>query len=331
VPCQRDPALELAEIAGQIKESGLRLESIVVAAAEDRIRLAPAAPPPSLALLGEVYRAARTALPDAVIGGGTFGFFTELNRNWPPIGLIDYVSHIICSVVHAADDRAMMENLESYQHIIGTVHAFAGDKPYRIIASSIGLDASPYGATTPNPQNERITLVRMDPRHRGLFGAAWTLGMIGELARGGVHAVSPAALVGELGIVHRRLDYAQPWFDDLGRAAVYPVYHVVAGMAKAAGRRCVEVISSDRTRILTVGYREADGGTSLWLANLRDAPQRVVLQGLAGDALRVSRLDESTFESAALDPTFLDTHASTQAAREIELGAYGVVRIQAAA
>jgi hypothetical protein len=32
-------------------------------------------------------------LPDARSVGGTFGFFTELNRNWPPIGLIDYIEH----------------------------------------------------------------------------------------------------------------------------------------------------------------------------------------------------------------------------------------------
>ena len=114
VPCRRDPAVELADLAAQLKESGVRPESIVVAAAEDRIRQDPGPPPPPLSLLGDIYRAARAAFPDAVIGGGTFCFFTELNRNWPPIGLIDYVAHMSCSVVHASDDRAMMENLESF-------------------------------------------------------------------------------------------------------------------------------------------------------------------------------------------------------------------------
>jgi hypothetical protein len=330
VPCRRDPAEELQEVAGQIKEARLRPESIVVAPAEDRVRLGPGAPPPSLSLLGEVYRAARAALPDATIGGGSFGFFTELNRNWPPIGLIDYITNIICSVVHASDDRAMMENLHSYQHVIATVRAFAGDKPYRLIASSIGLDVNPYGPATPNPDNERITMVRMDPRHRGLFGAAWTLAMIGELARGGVAAVSPAAPVGEFGIAHRKLSYAQPWFDGLGRAAVYPVYHVVAAAAQAAGKPCLEALSSDRTRLLTASWREADGGTSLWLANLQDMPQRVALRGLAG-TLRVASLDESTFEAAAVDPDFLAKTAASQGAHEIELGAYGVARVQAGA
>ena len=159
-----------------------------------------------------------------------------------------------------------------------------------------------------------------------LFGAAWTLASIAAAARGGISAISPAALVGEFGIVHRRLPYDQPWFDDLARPAVYPVYHVVAGMAQAAGRPLVEALSADRSRVAALAYREADNGTSLWLANLRDAPQRVVLAGV--DNARVSRLDESTFEAAATDPSFLQTQASALLSAEIEIGAHGVLRIQ---
>jgi hypothetical protein len=327
VPCRRDPWVELAEFADALRESGVRPESIAVAAAEDRIRGEPGPPPPPLALLAEVYRAARAALPDVPIGGGTFGFFTELNRNWPPIGFLDYITHVVCSVVHAADDRAMMENLESFQHIVRTVRAFAGNTPHRLIASGLGLDINPGSDPAPNPDNIRGTMVRMDPRHRGLFGAAWTLASIGEAARGGVAAISPAALVGEFGIAHRRLPYDQPWFDDLGRAAVYPVYHVLAGMARAAGRPLVEATSSDRTRIAALAYRGANDATSLWLANLRDHPQRVMLPDLGTNA-RIGRLDESTFEAAATESAFLHAHATALASREIEIGAHGIAWIQ---
>jgi len=326
VPCRREPSVELAELAAQLRDSGVRPESIVVAAAEDRIRQDPGPPPPSLSLLGDIHLCARAAFPDAVIGGGTFCFFTELNRNWPPIGLIDYVTHMSCSVVHASDDRAMMENLESYQHITRTVRAFAGSTPYRVIATGIGLDAEPAGKPAPNPDNCRHTLSGMDPRHRGLFGAAWMLASIGELARAGATAVSPAELVGAAGIVHCRLPNAQPWFDDLDHASVYPAFHVVSAMAKAAGRACVEAASSDRTRIAALAFGEAAGGTSLWLANLRDAPQSVVLPGVA-DA-RIARLDESTFEAAATDPAFLQSNETALASNEIEIGAHGVVRIE---
>lgn len=312
VPCRRDPATELAEFAGELSQSGVVPESIAVAVAEDRIRLGPGAPPPPLALLAEVHRAARATLPGITIGGGTFGFFTELNRNWPPVGLIDYITHMVCSIVHAADDRTMMENLDSFRPMARTIRAFAGPMPYRLIAASLGLDSGPYGEPSANPDNTRRTMVRMDPRQRGLFGAAWTLAAIAEAAQNGLAAISPAALVGELGIIDR--------------ASVYPAYHVVRGMAKAAGRSSIGVMSSDRSRVRALACRE-EKGKVLWLANLSEAPQRVVLPDLGGSTL-VRRLDEETFEAAASNPAFLDTQETSRANREVGLGAYGVARIE---
>ncbi|MES1151981.1 MAG: hypothetical protein ABUL54_08800, partial [Dongia sp.] len=215
-PCRADPMEELAAFAAALRRSGARPESVAVAPAEDRIRGEPGAPPPPLALLGAVYRAARENLPGMTIGGGTFAFFTELNRNWPPLGLIDYVTHMVSSVVHAADDRSMMENLESFRHIRQTVRAFAGATPHRIVASTIGLEIGP-GDPAPNPRNERVPMARTDPRQRGLFGAAWTLGAMAELAAGGVEAVTPAALAGAFGMADE--------------TRLYPIHHVVAGMA----------------------------------------------------------------------------------------------------
>ena len=327
VPCQREPSVELAELAAQLKESGARPESILVAAAEDRIRQDPGPPPPPLSLLADIHLSARAVFPDAVVGGGTFCFFTELNRNWLPVGLLDYVAHMSCSVVHASDDRSMMENLESYQHIARTVQAFAGRTPYRVIATGIGLDTEPAGKPVQNTDNRRLTLSGMDPRHRGLFGAAWLLASIGELARGGAAAVSPAELIGGAGLVHCQAPQAQPWFDDLDSTSVYPAFHVVSAMAKAAGQERVEAVSSDSSRVATLAFSDADGGTSLWLANLQNTPQRAVLPEPARSA-RLARLDETTFEAAAIDPAFLLSGTTEEAAREVELGAYGVVRIK---
>ncbi|HUL09313.1 MAG TPA: hypothetical protein VLV76_23480 [Candidatus Acidoferrum sp.] len=327
VPALRDPSLELGEFAAQLRESGVRPESIAVALAEDRIRQEPGAPPPPLALLGAVYRAAREALPGLTIGGGTFAFFTELNRNWPPLGLIDYVTHMVASVVHAADDRSMVENLDSIRHVVATVQAFAGKTPHRVVASAIGLDTSAGGDPAPNLENRRAAMARRDPRQRGLFGAAWALAALGEWARGGVAAVTPAALAGEFGIAHGPLPYAQPWFDNLGRPAVFPIYHVVAGLAQGAGQAIIESASSDPVRIASIAHRLPGGGMRLWFANLRDEAQRVALPRCAGDA-RLARLDQSSFEAAALDPAFLDSHGESLTTNETEIGAYGVVRIE---
>lgn len=326
VPCRRDPSVEIAEFADQLHRSGTQLESLAVAVAEDRIRLEPGPPPPSQALLGEVHRAARAAFPGMTVGGGTFGFFAELNRNWPPIGLIDYIGHIACSVVHAADDRTMMENLDSFRSMTRTIRAFAGAKPYRLFAVGLGLESGPYGEPSPNPDNTRRTMVRMDPRQRGLFAAAWTLAAIAEAAQAGVAAISPAALVGALGIIHQRMPHDQPWFDACGRPSVYPLYHVVRGMARAAGQPRFEALSSDPARIRAVAYRDAQGGNVLWIANLSDKSQALVLPDHAGD-YAVGRLDEETFERAAVEPAFLDQARATRMGRAIEIRAYGIARI----
>jgi hypothetical protein len=323
VPCRTDPSVELVAFADQLRACGVRPESVLVAAAEDRIRQEPGAPPPPLALLAEIYRAARAALPGIPIGGGTFGFFTELNRNWPPVGLIDYVAHTVCSVVHASDDRAMMENVDTFPHIFRTVRAFAGATPYRLVACTLGLETGTSEMPAAPPANVRATLARMDPRHRGLFGAAWALAAIGAAANSGLSVVTPAALAGEFGIVASRLPWRQPWFDDRDAPALYPVFHVIAGMARAAGCPVVEVRSSDPTRVAALAYRETDGRASIWLANLRDTPERVALEG----AVRWSRLDEASFEAAARDPDFMRTQA-TAASAEFELGAYAVLHIQ---
>jgi len=325
VPCRRDPLAELEDYAEMLRQSRVQPESIAVFVAEDRLRLEPGPPPPSLALLGEVYRAARAAFPRMAIGGGTFGFFAELNRNWPPAGLIDYITHITCSVVHAADDRTMMENLDSFRAMARTIRAFAGAKPYRLIAAGLGLDSGPYGEPSPNPDNTRRTMVRMDPRHRGLFAAAWTLAAIAEAAHGGLAAISPAALVGELGIIHRRLPYPQPWFDTHDRPALYPLYHVLRGMAHAAGRPSMETFPSDPTRIRAVAYRDSRGRTISWLANVSEEVQRVLLPGKAST---LHNLDESSFEAAAIDPAFFATQGTSSSGREIEIGAYGIARME---
>jgi hypothetical protein len=84
---------------------------------------------------------------------------------------------------------------------------------------------------------------------------------------------------------------------------------------------------SDRTLIEAIAHRGAAGETVLWLANLRETPQRIALSGFAG-SLRVGRLDDSTFEAAAFDPLFLRAHAAALASGEIEIGAYGLVRVE---
>lgn len=194
-----------------------------------------------------------------------------------------------------------------------TVRAFAGAMPYRLIALSLGLDSGPYGEPATNPDDTRRTLVRRDPRQRGLFAAAWTLGALAEAAHNGVAAVTPATLTGDLGIV-----------DHGDRLGLRPVYHVVRGLARAAGRAVAGTASSDPARVRALGYRNAQGRIVLWLANLTDEAQRVTLP----ESGNLRRLDEEAFAAANLAADFLDQQKATRIGREIEIGAYGIALIE---
>jgi D-apionolactonase len=165
----------------------------------------------------------------------------------------------------------------------------------------------------------------VDPRQRGLLGAAWNLAYVAHMARGHVDAVCLSALVGEFGVVYARMDYAQPWFDEQGHG-VYPLYHVIRGMAAAAGEPCLETTPSEGSRVQSIAWRSGDD-TVLWLANLTDAAQTVEIEGLANAQGRIARLDEASFVGAASGPDGFVDAGGTRPLDRIELAPYAVARL----
>ena len=219
-----------------------------------------------------------------------------------------------------------MENLETIGHIIRSTRAFIGDTAYRIGPAHIGNSFNPYGADyTPNPDNRRITMARIEPRHRGLFGAAWHLGYFSEVARGGVEAATMASPAGEFGIAYARLPHAQPGLDDTVAPRSIPVFHVIRGLAAAAGARRIEADSSDPGRLRALAWRD-DGRTQLWLANLREEPLEVELDGVPAGTARLWTLDEDSFEAAITDPAFGERSAPFAADR-LTLRPFAVARL----
>ncbi|MGH6930976.1 MAG: hypothetical protein ACREEE_00930, partial [Dongiaceae bacterium] len=304
------PSPELRAVAAAVEKAGLRPTAIVVTPAADLKSYPPGVPyPENVPSWTDIAAAARQLFPSVRLGGGMLSNFTELNRKRPPKGVFDFTTHATSALIHAADDRSVMETLESVGHIIRSTRAIIGETPYRIGPSHIGNSFNPYGAAfTENPQNQRVTMARVEPRHRGLFGAAWHLGYIGQAANGGLEAVTMASPVGEFGIVYAKLDHAQPYFDSATGAKFYPLFHVIRGLGAAAGLPHIEARSSDTERLRCVAWR-AGQSVHLWLANLRDAALDVKLEGFAPKA-SLSTLDEHSFEAATQDPAFGDEGAA---------------------
>lgn len=319
---------ELNAIADLCAQAGFAPDSVAVVPVGDLKSVLPGGKRPPAPPLEDLYAAARHAFPNAKIGGGMFSFFTELNRKRPPAALLDFVTNATCPIVHAPDDRSAMETMEALPWQIKTARSFLGQTPHRIGPSSIGCRDNPHGATfAANPDNLRVCLAQMDPRWRGIFGAAWTTAYIAALARGGAEAISIGAPTGPLGMIYRKTDYAQPYYDALKKPAVYPVFHVLSGMTRGCGQKMVEAASSDNAKVECFAYRNGEG-TTLWLANLTAEEQAVSVKGIGAGAT-IGLLDASSFALATSDAKAFRNAGKPMADGGVKLGAYGVAFIRA--
>jgi D-apionolactonase len=322
-----DPAGELAPVAEAVRAAGLAPAAIAVFPAQDLRSVLPGSPWPEVPSQEDIVRAARAAFPGVKLGGGMFSYFTELNRKRPLAGQLDYVTHTTCPIVHAADDRSVMETLECLPHIIRSTRGFIGDTAYRIGPSAIGCRDNPYGKSAPlNPDNGRVCLTQVDPRQRGLFNAAWTLAYVAAFARGGIEAVAVGAPTGPFGHIYRRQDHAQPYFDEVGPQAVYPSFHVLAGLAPNSGARLVGTSLSKAGTVAALAFA-AEGGATLWLANLTAAPATVDLAATTLDGARLVILDAGSFDAASTNPDFLGAAGQSLDGQSIALDAYAVASI----
>lgn len=288
LPGNAPPAPELGEAARLVTASGLRPSAIVVGPSVDRQSTPPGSAWPDCPPLDEVYAVARAAFPGVWLGGGMFSYFTELNRKRVPVSLLDFATHATCPIVHAADDRSVMQTLEALPFIARTARAILGATPYHLGPTTIGMRQNPYGSRTlPNPDNRRIAMAADDPRQRGLFAAAWLLGYAARLSGSGVSVWTGAAFAGPRGLL-------------AGEGAVVPQFHVAKGLANMSGLPRVAAASTAPTRIAALAAQRPDGVLDIWLANLTPEVQQIDLGDLAfADILT---LDLSTFETAATGP-----------------------------
>lgn len=249
VACTGELDAEFSALARAVRAAGLRLDSVSVCPAVDRQSTPPGSAWPECPPLEAVYAAARAAFPGLALGGGMFSYFTELNRKRPPLAPLDFVTHGTNPIVHAADDESVMETLETLPHITRSARAVIGaDKPYRLGPATIAMRQNPYGSRTfDNPLGERICMANDDPRQRGLFAAAWTLGYAARIAPAAIACWVPAAFTGPRGLIDR------------AGGGLLPVGRTVAALAALAGGRVVESRVDEARRMAALAVETGDG------------------------------------------------------------------------
>ncbi|WP_321790581.1 hypothetical protein [Burkholderia pyrrocinia] len=261
------PRDELTRVAAMVADADLNLSGIFVTPAVHRLSDPPGSEPRPSPAMDEVYSEARRAFPNLSVGGGMFSYFAELNRKRPPLELVDWVTHATCPIVHAADDRSVMESLEAIPHITRSCRALIGTKPYMIGPISIGMRQNPYGSRTmPNQNRERIAMASEDPRDHAQFGAAWLAGYIASLAGAHVDCVTLGGFTGPRGVV-----------GDAGQG--YPVFAVARLVAGVAGSRRVICRTSRTDRVTAFGAADVDGNMHVLVANMTGRSQVVRISG----------------------------------------------------
>jgi len=276
----------------------------------------PPAPPPRA-----FFEAARKAFPNARIGGGMFSLFTEMNRKRPPVDLIDLVSFTTTAMLHAGDDISVTETLETLPSVALSASAIAGDKPFAVGPSAMGMRMNPYGeAPFKNPGNIRQAINFNDPRQRGLLGAAWALGFFARFAAGGASTITLGGTTGAFGLVSAPHDWPQPYFDEAG--GVFPAYHVLRGIGRLTGLPLRAVTTPDTIEAIAA---ETGDGVELWLANRTGTEQSVALPGAPRDLFL---LDADSFVAATRDPDALDTLTKPFDDSTLVLAPYAVARLR---
>jgi D-apionolactonase len=315
---------DLQRLGRALIELGKPFGAVMISPAPDLKCTLPGSPWPPCPPLNACYRSARAALPGVRLGGGMFSFFTELNRKRPPVDLLDFVTFTTVAIFHAGDDRSAMESLESLPHLAQSVQAFINGKPYHVGPSSIGLRMNPYGeGPMANPDNIRQAMNGMDPRQRGLFAAAWSLGFVARFARGGAEAITLGGGVGEFGIAYAKMDYQQPYFDENG--GVYPSYHVFKGLAELRGQPLLDLAVPKPCEIQAIAA-ERDGEIEVWIANLTSGMRTVELATeFKGRAAFLTALE---FELAACDLSAMDSLERGFTDKELKLAPYAVARLR---
>ncbi|MBA3324213.1 MAG: hypothetical protein H0T41_02675, partial [Rhodobacteraceae bacterium] len=211
-------AADLARVKAACAAAGLLPARVVALPQRYLASHQPDGPWPDGPAPADLIGPARAAFPEAEIGGGVLTNFTEFNRCRPDPARIDFATFGTTGIVHAADDRSVLQTLEALDDVFASARALAGDRPLRLGLISIGMRSNPYGAAVAaNPDGARTPMAMDDPRQRTQFAAAFAVAAAAAAARGGVASYAPAMAAGPLGLG--------------SDGALWPIFHTVAALA----------------------------------------------------------------------------------------------------
>jgi D-apionolactonase len=240
--------------------------------------------------------------PAARFGSGTNLYFTEINRQRPPLEAIDLVCFSINPQVHDSDDLTLVENLEAQAETVRSARHYFGGLPIAVTPLTLKPRFNPHkdmhGFGRPDPVGGLPPSV--DVRQSSLFAAAWTLGSLRYLADSGAASVTYFETTGWRGVMERTDGSPSPDLFPSLPGAVYPLYHVLADAGNLAGGEVAPMSSSDPLKVIGLAM-QLRGVSRAMLANLSPEIQEVTIEGIARES-KVRRLNSDSIEEAIRTP-----------------------------
>lgn len=237
------------------------------------------------------------------IGVGTNADFYQLNQQRPAWESADFVAWSMNPQVHAFDNLSIAETPDSIPSQIESARQYFPGKPLHISPITLKPRFNPVATAADSASRAGELPHDVDPRQSSLFAAAWTLGMLQQLAQSGADSVTFFETVGWRGIIERDRGTPLPEKFKSEPGGVYPIYYVFRWAADLADARVVDCHLSDAKKVAALSLKSKNK-VRLILGNLTDQPQTVQVKGIR-KAKRIFHsfpIDQHTLKFAMLDP-----------------------------
>jgi D-apionolactonase len=268
----------------------------------------------------------RESFPNLSIGGGTDGYFTELNRDRPEASSLDEVCYSLNPQVHTFDNESLVETLPIQAATIENARLFSADKPLIVTPVTLKPGIKPYGV------NQRPVEIidglpnDVDVRQNSLFGAAWTAGSIKYLSEAGASSLTYFETSGWRGIMSE--EEISGRFQTLKRS-VYPVYHIIRDIAEFKNGVVIKSLSSSPLKFDSLVLMNNNQLATL-LFNFTTEEQQVAVD-IVGRAQTIRRLNAENALMAMTDPEGyrgkLEPAEKSAGPLEISLAPFEIIRI----
>lgn len=256
--------------------------------------------------------------PKFLIGSGTNCYFTELNRECPNAGELDFICYSINPQVHAFDNRSLMETLPAQAVTVESARALTSQAVH-ITPLTLRPRFNPNATGEIADSDPDECPPEVDIRQLRLFSAAWTLGSLKHLSESQAASSTFYELTGWRGIMETEMGSQLPTKFKSRARQVFPMYFIFLALGEFKDCRVIKTNDPDfgiKSLLLS-----QDNHWRWCLTNTSEKNQKVKLPDLDLKEWKYFRLNESNLLNATSNPEevwYKDWHVKEAVDNQLE-------------